>query len=108
MVGTLPANGSTCVTDNAGTNNVFVANYKETVSASSTGGGTSEAMKLGLGIGLGLGIPLLIGLIALVWWGLRRRSRAHGRMGSTDSGPAMSEENKEAPSVASAPVHQGA
>lgn len=89
-----------CSTDNTGTNNVFVANYKEVVTGS-TSSGTSEALKLGLGIGLGLGIPLLIGLIGLVWWGLRRRSR--GRAGSTDSGPAMSE-NKEAASVASAPV----
>jgi len=110
MVGTLPVNGSVCSTDNSGTNNLFVANYKDVTGASN--GGTSDALALGLGIGLGLGIPLLTGLIVLVWWGVkRRRLGAQGRMGSQDSGsqdsgPSMSAEaeNKEAPSLSSAPV----
>jgi hypothetical protein len=60
MEGSIPKNGTSCVTDNSGANNNFVHNYKEATTGSSGGGGTSTVMKLGLGIGLGVGIPVLI------------------------------------------------
>lgn len=111
MLGTVPTNGTTCVTDNTGANNIFQKYYTPPANAtSSSSGRTSEALKLGLGIGLGLGIPILIACCVGVWWVMRRRKNtaaavAGSTSGSEDRQRMGSEgENKEAPSISSSAV----
>jgi hypothetical protein len=96
--GSLPANGTSCVTNNNGTDNLFVQHYSAPSTGSGSGSGSDNtALKLGLGIGLGVGIPLLIASVVLAWFLVRRSNRS--RRGSHNSGPAMSE-TKDAPSIA--------
>jgi hypothetical protein len=94
MLGSIPENGTSCITNNTGTNNLFIQNYEVPTSGSMGGSGDNTALKLGLGIGLGVGIPLLIALGVLVWFVTTRRTRV--RQGSGNSGMS---ETKEAPSV---------
>jgi hypothetical protein len=57
-----------CTLDYTGPNNAFIFHYRDDDVNS-----LSLKTKLGLGLGLGFSIPLLIGLLFLVWFGYVRR-----------------------------------
>lgn len=94
--GTIPANGTTCVTDNSGKNNIFVENYSPPAGES---GGLSKGAKIGLGVGLGVGILLLIVMCVLIALLMKRRARA--RQGSAVNPPMAENKAIEAESVTS-------
>jgi hypothetical protein len=76
-IGTLPANGSTCVTDHTGQNNAVYQSYQFFLQNQEPSSSSNSNMKLGLGLGLGLGFPILIALIVFggYWFLVRRKQK---------------------------------